>query len=78
LRIRVHHHVDVGITFVLRLELAGAGDPAPLMVAAQCVWCRQEGRHYLVGLEFTGLRPDERERIEAFLRQPEHPKPQTP
>ena len=66
LRLQSKQHVDVGAQFVLQLELAGASDPDPLTVAARAAWVRRDGNHFQVGLEFIGLRPDERERIDAY------------
>jgi hypothetical protein len=67
LRFRLHHFVDTGTMFIMRLELAGANDPNPLMVMARCIWCRHEGGHYLAGVELVNVRPDDKERIEAYL-----------
>ena len=66
LRLQLKQHVDVGTQFVLRLELAGAGDPDPLTVTARVAWVRRDGNHFQVGLELIGLRADERERIDAY------------
>jgi hypothetical protein len=66
LRLVMSQHVEIGTKLVVRLELKGAGDPDPLIVAAKVVWTNREGNHYQVGLEFEGLRTDERERIEAY------------
>jgi hypothetical protein len=63
LKLRVSSHVDTGTVMVVRLEL---GPPAPLTLTARVVWCRREGGHYFVGVEFVDLRDEERERIEAW------------
>ena len=63
LKLRVSGHIDTGAIMVVRLEL---GPPGPLMLTARVAWCRREGGHYFVGLEFVDLRDDERERIEAW------------
>lgn len=65
LRLTLHHHVDVGALFVLRLQLGGP-DAEPLGVTGRVAWVKRDGNHFAVGLEFVGLRPDERERIEAW------------
>jgi hypothetical protein len=71
LRFRLHHFVDTGTLFVMRLELAGANDPNPLMVTARCIWCRKEGGHFLAGVELLNTRAEDRERIEAYLHSEE-------
>jgi len=63
LKLRVSGHIDTGAVMVVRLEL---GPPGPLILTARVAWCRREGGHYFVGLEFVDLRDDERERIEAW------------
>jgi len=73
LRIKVHHHVDPGALFALRLDLAGAQDPEPLNVVARVAWCKHEGGHYLAGLEFINLRSDERERLDAYAHSGDKP-----
>jgi hypothetical protein len=70
LKLRVSGHVDTGTVMVVRLEL---GTPGPLTLTARVVWCRREGGHYFVGLEFVDLRDDERERIEAWTALPTAP-----
>jgi hypothetical protein len=66
IRLTLHTPAEVGALFALRLELAGSGDPDPPFVQAKVVWCRREANHFAVGLEFVGLRPEDRERIEAW------------
>jgi hypothetical protein len=66
MRLTVHQHVEVGALFLLRLHLAGATDGEPLTVTAKVAWTRREGNHFAVGLEFVGLRPEEKERLEAY------------
>jgi Tfp pilus assembly protein PilZ len=63
IKIRVPGLIETGVSVVLRLEL---GEPGPLTVTARVAWCRRDGGHYLAGLEFVGLRDDERDRIEAW------------
>jgi len=67
LRLTLHHHVDVGASFLFRLQLLGPQDPEPLTVIGRVAWVKREGNHFQVGIEFTGLRPDEKERIEAWV-----------
>jgi hypothetical protein len=63
LKLRVPEYIDAGTVMVVRLELGG---PGPLTLSARVAWCKRDGGHYLAGLEFEGLRDDERERIEAW------------
>ena len=63
LKLRVPGPLDSGALMVVRLEL---GEPGPLTLSARVAWCKRDGGHYLAGLEFVGLREDERERIEAW------------
>jgi hypothetical protein len=63
IKLRVQGHLDTGAVMVLRLEL---GEPGPLTLSARVAWCKRDGGHYWAGLEFVGLRDDERERIEAW------------
>ncbi len=63
LKLRVPALLETGIDVVVRLEL---GAPGPLTLSARVAWCKRDGGHYLAGLEFVGLRDDERERIEAW------------
>ncbi|HEY2746908.1 MAG TPA: PilZ domain-containing protein [Polyangia bacterium] len=63
LKLRVPDYIDTGTVMVVRLELGG---PGPLTLSARVAWCKRDGGHYLAGLEFDGLRDDERERIEAW------------
>lgn len=65
LRFIVHEHVDVGTTLVMRLELAGA-EAEPLTTLARIAWVKRAGNHFQVGVEFVGLKPEDRERVEAF------------
>ena len=61
-KVRVQTMLQEGAAVVLRLEL-----DVPLTVAARVAWCKRDGGHFLAGLEFEALRPDERERVEAWL-----------
>jgi hypothetical protein len=63
IKVRVQGHVDTGAMMVVRLEL---GEPGPLTLSARVAWCKRDAGHYFAGLEFVGLRDDERERIEAW------------
>jgi hypothetical protein len=63
IKVRVQGHVDTGAMMIVRLEL---GEPGPLTLSARVAWCKRDGGHYFAGLEFVGLRDDERERIEAW------------
>jgi len=63
LKLRVPAPLDTGALMVVRLEL---GEPGPLTLTARVAWCKRDGGHYLAGLEYVGLRDDERERIEAW------------
>jgi hypothetical protein len=65
LRLNVPEMLEVGVALLVRLELAGAGDPDAVTSLARVVWCQREGGHYTVGLELVGLQPHERERLEA-------------
>jgi hypothetical protein len=69
-RLTLPQHLDNGTVLLLRLDLAGANDPEPLDVRGKVVWSRREGNHFAIGVEFVGLRSDERERIEAYLLAP--------
>jgi hypothetical protein len=62
-KLRVPGRLEEGAVMVVRLDL---GEPGPLTVSARVAWCKRDGGHYLVGLEFVGLREDERERLEAW------------
>ena len=66
LRLTLQQPADVGATFAVRLELAGPGDPDAPLVLAKVVWCKRDGNRFAVGLEFVGLKPEDRERIEAW------------
>lgn len=66
LRLVMPQHLDTGALLMLRLELAGPGEAEALLAAGRVAWSRREGGHFLVGVEFVGLRPEERERVEAF------------
>ena len=72
LKLRVPDFIDTGTVMIVRLELGGAG---PLTLSARVAWCKRDGGHYLAGLEFDGLRDDERERIEAWAALAATPSP---
>lgn len=63
IKVRVPALLETGVTIVIRLEL---GPPGPLTLSGRIAWCKRDGGHYVAGLEFVGLRDDERERIEAW------------
>jgi hypothetical protein len=63
LKLRVQGYLETGATLLVRLQL---GEPGPLVVSARVAWCKRDAGHYFAGLEFVGLRDDERERIEAW------------
>lgn len=63
-RLRVQGHLEPGTPMVLRLEL---GPPGPLTLTAHVAWCRRDdGGHFWAGIDFDGLRDEERERLEAW------------
>jgi hypothetical protein len=66
LRLTLQQPADVGALFAVRLELAGPGDPEAPLVLAKVVWCKRDGNRFAIGLEFVGLKPEDRERIEAW------------
>lgn len=66
LRVTVHELLEVGAPLLLRLEVGGPTDPEPLVTLGRVIRCRREGGHFLCGLELPGLRPEERERLEAY------------
>jgi hypothetical protein len=74
LKLRVPGFLEAGITLVVRLEL---GEPGPLTLSARVAWCKRDGGHYVAGLEFIGLRDEERARIEAWSGVSETPAPPT-
>jgi len=63
MKLRVPEHLQPGTAMVVRLAV---GEPGPLTLSARVAWCRRDGGHFVAGLEFVGLRADERERIEAW------------
>jgi hypothetical protein len=63
IKLRVQGHLELGTMLIVRLAL---GEPGPLTLSARVAWCKRDGGHYFAGLEFVGLREDERERIEAW------------
>ena len=63
----VYSLVEVGARFVFRLQLAGQQDADPLTVIGRAAWVKREGNHYQVGVEFVGLRAEDKERIEAWV-----------
>ena len=70
IKLRVPSLLEPGATLLVRLEL---GDPGPLTLSARVAWCKRDGGHYLAGLEFIGLRDDEKARIEAWVSAPPLP-----
>lgn len=75
LRLNVAEMLEVGAALLVRLELAGPGDPDAVTSLARVVWCKREGGHYAVGLELVGLQPHERERLEANAHTSREPPP---
>ncbi|HEY7955462.1 MAG TPA: PilZ domain-containing protein [Polyangia bacterium] len=69
LRVTVHEHLEVGTELVLRLALAGPNDPEPITTVARVAWSRREGGHFQCGLELHALRPEDRERLDAYGHQ---------
>lgn len=67
LRIVSPEHLEPGAELVLRLELGGATATEPMVVAGRVAWSRREGGHFQVGVELPELRPDDRERLEAWV-----------
>ena len=65
LRLNVNEMLEVGAALLVRIELAGAGDPEAVTSLARIAWCKREGGHFVAGLELVGLQPHERERLEA-------------
>jgi hypothetical protein len=61
-RVRVSTMLHEGAAVVMRLEL-----DEPMTVTARVAWCKRDGGHFVAGLEFEGLRAEERERLEAWL-----------
>jgi hypothetical protein len=66
LRMTLHHHVDVGSLFILRLQLGGT-EQDPLTVTGRAAWVKRDGNHFAVGIEFVNVRPEDKERIEAWV-----------
>jgi len=73
LKLTMNEHVEVGTQLVLRLELAGPLDADPLLVLAKVAWVKRDGNHFGVGLEFVSLKPEDRERVEAWAHSPSEP-----
>ena len=65
LRLTVPALYEPGAELLLRIELDGPGDPEAITAIGRVVWCQRHGGHYQAGLEFVGLQPHERERLEA-------------
>jgi hypothetical protein len=65
LRLRSQRHYDVGAELALRLDLGGAGAP-PVVALGRVAWSRREGGHFTLGIELPSLKPEDRERLEAF------------
>jgi hypothetical protein len=64
LRLRAQKHLDPGTPMVLRIDLENGH---ALTVEANVVWCKREGGHFAVGVEFRDLPSAEAERLEALL-----------
>jgi len=70
LRLNVTEMLEVGTALLVRVELAGPGDPDAVTSLARVAWCQREGGHYVAGVELVGLQPHERERLEANAHSP--------
>jgi hypothetical protein len=68
-RLRAPRHFDVGTELALRLEVGGPHG-AHLFTVGRVVWSKREGGHFAIGVELPSLRPEERERLEAFAHAP--------
>jgi hypothetical protein len=65
LRLNVPEMLEVGTALLVRVELAGPGDPEAVTSLARVAWCQRERGHFVAGVELVGLQPHERERLEA-------------
>ena len=63
IKLRVPGLLEPGTAVLVRLEL---GPPGPLVVTARVAWCGRDGGHFWAGLDFDGLREEDRERIAAW------------
>lgn len=63
IKVRVPGLLEPGTPVVVRLEL---GPPGPLLASARVAWCRRDGGHFFAGIDFDGLREEDRERIAAW------------
>ena len=63
IKLRVPGLLEPGTPMLVRLEL---GPPGPLLVSARVAWCKRDGGHFWAGLDFDGLREEDRERIVAW------------
>ena len=66
LRLRAQKHLDPGTAMVLQIDLESGH---ALTTCAHVIWCKREGGHFLVGVEFRDLPPAEAEQLEALLHQ---------
>ena len=75
MRLNVTEMLETGTALLVRLELAGPGDPDAVTSLARVAWCKREGGHYVAGVELVGLQPHERERLEANAHSEREPAP---
>jgi hypothetical protein len=64
LRLRAQKHLEVGTLLVLKIDAT-----PPLTLEARVVWCKREGGHFAVGVEFVDVPAAEAERLEALTHQ---------
>jgi hypothetical protein len=76
LRLNVTEMLEVGTALLVRVELAGPGDPDAVTSLARVAWCKREGGHFAIGVELLGLQPHERERLEANAHAARGPAPE--
>jgi hypothetical protein len=67
LRMRSPQLLPDGQLVVLQLHM-GNGDDDAITVAARVAWSKRIGNAFECGLEFVGLRPEEQERLAAFMQ----------
>jgi hypothetical protein len=72
IRFRAPRHFELGTELALNLELGGPTGPHVFAVG-RVVWSRREGGHFAIGVALPSLKPEERERLEAFAHAPPAP-----
>ena len=65
-------HVDAAWVIATLAAVLGVTGVS-LLVLAKVVWVKREGSHFAVGLEFVSLKPEDRERVEAWAHSPSEP-----